>query len=247
MKRSLAAGTVLALGAVLGTGSAAAFASWQDKITVDVDFTWGYIHFAVDDPNSDPTAMNKIEQPGQKLTWTVPQSVLQNLAPGDDQSAVVQIDAQSQGNRGLSYALEGATIETEDDSLTSVANVAINAVGNPGDCKDGARPPGQPLYEGSIEGANLNARELVTSEYTDASWTEPETDYLCLTFTVPDNLGAYSNTGTVTGTAEGGLEADQDVSASAKWSGHAEPSNEARRAQVELTFSYETYRPEEGP
>ncbi|GAB3267806.1 hypothetical protein [Arthrobacter pigmenti] len=246
MKRSLAAGTVLALGAVLGTGSAAAVASWQDKITVDVNLTRGYIHFAVDNPNSDPTAMNSIDRSGQSLTWTVPENVLQNLAPQQPQSAVVQIDAQSQGNRGLSYTLDGASI-TGDDTLAGVANVAITAVGQPDSCGADTPAPGPVLYEGAIEGATIEPTELVISDYTDAPWSDPETDYLCLAFTVPDDLGDYSNTGIVTGTAEGGLEEDQKISASDKWSGRATPSQSARTADVKLTFSYDTYRPGEGP
>jgi hypothetical protein len=246
MKRSLAAGTMLALGAVLGTGSAAAVASWQDEITVDANIMHGYIHFAVDDPNSDPAAMNRIERPGQSLTWTVPGSVLQNLGPQQPQSAVVQIDAQSQGNRGLSYTLDGASI-TGDDSLAAAATVAITGVGHPDDCGTGSPAAGSHLYEGPIEGATTVPTELVTSAYTDAPWTDPETDYLCLTFTVPDDLGDYSNTGIVTGTAEGGLEEDQKVTASDTWSGREAPSQAARNAGVELTFSYDTYRPGERP
>ncbi|WP_026819757.1 SipW-dependent-type signal peptide-containing protein [Arthrobacter castelli] len=246
MKRSLAAGTVLAFGAVLGTGTAATFASWQDQITIDVSITAGYIHFAVDDPNSDPAALNRIDRPGQSLTWTVPENVLDNLAPEQPQSAVVQIDAQSQGNRGLSYTLDGASV-AGDNSLTSAATVTITAVGHPGSCGTGSSAPGPVLYEGPIQGAATESRELVTSEYTDAPWTNPETEYLCLAFTVPDGMGSYTNEGTVTGTAEGGLEADQKVTATDTWSGRSGPSQAARNADVTLTFSYETYRPGEEP
>lgn len=235
MKRSLAFSAALVLGVTAGAGTSAAFASWQVQATIaGATITAGSIHFAVDDPRDLPTAQKSSGASDGSVTWKLPDGA---------QTAVVQIDAQSQGNRGLEYTLDSVDI-AGFPGIAAAARVSIITVPKPADCVSGvADSVAEPLYSGKLSSAKLlDPRELVTADYTDAPWTEPETEYLCLDIWVQPGLGEEVSTATVSGTAAGGLETDREVSARDEVSVRRVPATAAQDAVVELTFSYETYR-----
>lgn len=251
MKRTTAAILIGAAGVVVGAGGLGTLALWNDTISIQSDLTTGHIHFAAGDPVVRPADLPAVTAENPTVTWSLPDGgdrpgdVLGDLGPGAPQAAVVQVDAQSQGNRGLSYAM--AVSRVDDSALLEHATVSIVTVERPTDCVPGVTAGAGTLYTGPVADAAVTWRELVPTDYTTTPWTSPETEYLCLDVAVPDDPGAHENTGTVTATADGGLEDDRTLEASSTGHATAEPDAADHDAVVEFEFSHTTYRPGEAP
>ncbi|PQZ96069.1 hypothetical protein CQ018_01960 [Arthrobacter sp. MYb227] len=258
MKTIPAAALALSLGAVLGVGAMATYASWEAQTGLKASVKSGAIHFAVDDPKPDSGVLQAIQLAGDSLSWKLPAGevdrplgtdgqladILGKLSPAKPQSAVIRIDGQSQGNRGLAYSLANVRI-SGDPTLAERTSIKIGKVAEPSDCSP--NNVGTPLYTGSLFEAKIAPRELVSAAYSTESWNKPVTEYLCLGFSLSADDLSYTNIATVTGTADGGLEADTELSASDSWSALIEPTQAARQAGVDFTFTHQTYRPGSEP
>jgi len=226
-------------------------ALWSDDEQFTPTITSGYIHFAVGDP-SDPAGP---VSPAFTPTWAVPADLLGDgtagnpyLEAGDTAVAVVQIDGQSQGNRGLSYELPLGSAVVGDPTgageLASGLVTTIIAVASPAECTVAAiEADPAPVYEGLVANAIVPPTELVSAAYSDDPYTTPETDYLCLGFTVPAWEGTYANTGSVRAQDAGGaVVTDTDP-----WNAVLLAPEEQFVLDIEFTFDETTYRPGGGP
>lgn len=259
MKTIPAAALALTLGAALGIGALATYASWEDRAGLSVSVRSGAIHFAVDDPKDSPDELQAIERAGDLLVWNLPAgeegrtpgydglpgNILGNLSPAAPQSAVIRIDGQSQGNRGLAYSLAKVEVNGDDRTFADLATVKIGKVSEPADCSP--RNVGDVLYSGKLSGARFDPRELVPAKYSETGWDAPATEYLCLGFSLNTADFTYKNTATATGTTEGGLEPEIKLKDHDSWETIVEPTAEQRAAKVEFTFKHQTYRPADQP
>jgi predicted ribosomally synthesized peptide with SipW-like signal peptide len=244
--------TVVATVAMAGLlAGASTNALWSDDEVFTPTITAGYIHFTVGDP-TDP--VGPVPAPFTP-TWSVPADLLGDgtagnpfLEAGQTAVAVVQIDGQSQGNRGLSYALPAGGVVVGDPTgtgeLASGLVTTIIAVATPAECTVAAiEADPAPVYAGPIADAVVPSTELVTAAYSSDPYTVPETDYLCFGFTVPEWEGTYANTGTVQAQDAGGTA----VTDSDTWNAVLLAPAEQYVLDVDLTFAETTYRPGGGP
>jgi hypothetical protein len=249
VKRTTAAIAVLVAGASLGAATGTALALWSDDVGVRASVGIGYVHYAVGDAR-DPAAIltdpGTFTDPDGGPGWRLPARVLADLAPGEPQTAVVQIDGYSQGNRGLEYWLDGLAVDG-DRGLVDAAQLRIVEVDRPGDCVAGELAGLEARYAGEPRGAHFDDVELVAPrqfhEPDYGSWDEDAvTEYLCVELSLPPDAPGYGNTVTATGTGREGTE-PRTVDASDDWSAGLTPSAAQRAATVTLTFPYATYRP----
>ncbi|MFC4223946.1 hypothetical protein [Lysinibacter cavernae] len=245
------------VGLVIGSGVAAtSYALWVDKTDFNGELTGGYIHFAVDDPKTNPASLKRISNFGEELAWSLPRGeagrqlngsgqpahILRDVAPNAPQVAAIEIDEQSQGNRGMSWGLDDVTVDG-DPLLTNLLHVRIAKVADAAACVVGATAGPNPLYSGPLSTAMISQKPLVASTYKNTLWTTPQKTYLCMEFSVGENLGDYENTATVNGTAESLATPAPTVTDSDSWNGQIVPSGVSRDAKVDFNFSYTTYRP----
>lgn len=243
----LALGTA-AIASVWGAfsgGSGGTFALWFNDEVQDLEVHAGSVHFAVGDaitpvgPLPSPFATN----------WSLPtdffgNGTIQNpyVLPSQTRTTVIQLDAQAQGNRGLSYSLMQTTLTDPQGSgyLASLTDLKIIEVTLPADCTEANLDATfSPLYDGSLSGASFSGGTLVSSAYSTASYLTPVTKYLCLGFTVPATLeGAYKNVGSV----QAGTSLGVNVSANDQWNATVEFPSGAFNPSVSFTFNYQTFR-----
>lgn len=249
MKRTTAAIAAVAAGASLGAATGVALALWRDDGAVSASVGVGYVHYAVGDARDpagvlvDPaTFADRDGLPG----WRLPPSVLANLAPGKPQTAVVQVDGYSQGNRGLEYWLAGLEVDG-DRGLLDAAHLRIVEVDDPAACVAGGLDGLPARYAGAPAGATFDDVGLVAprqfAEPDYGSWQEDSvSEYLCVELALPETPPGYANAVTASGTGREG-SAPTDVTASDSWSAPIDPTPEQRAAVVTLTFPYDTHRP----
>ena len=232
------------LGAFSG-GSGGTFALWSNDEVQDFEVHVGSVHFAVGEA-IDPVG----PLPGPfSSNWSLPTDFFGNgtvqnpyVTPSQTRTTVVQLDAQAQGNRGLSYSLMQTTLTDPQGSgyLASLTNLKIIEVDLPAECTEtNLDTASSPLYDGSLSGASFLGGTLVSSAYSTASYLTPVTKYLCLGFTVPATLeGAYKNVGSVQATTSLGV----NVLANDQWNAAVELPSGAFNPSVSFTFNYQTFR-----
>ncbi|WP_030143535.1 hypothetical protein [Mycetocola saprophilus] len=248
MKRTLAAATALALGATLGTAGAATWALWSQQTAVYDAVTIGYAGFAVGNPGATPAQMDRAQSPQANVTWSAssapggnPITALQTKNFAD---AVIRVDGQSQGNRGLAYALRGAHVTGGDTTLVDGARVRIVRASTAEGCAPALNADAGTLYEGALAAARIPARELVSSAYSTAGWDTPEHEFLCLRLSRPVALNTtYTNIGSASGTyTNPETGARVSVSGEDRWSIGLGYDTRAFQASFALDFGFETFR-----
>ncbi|MCS4276183.1 hypothetical protein M2390_001355 [Mycetocola sp. BIGb0189] len=249
MKRTLAAVTALALGATLGTAGAATWALWSQQTAVHDAVTIGYAGFAVGNPGATPAQMDRAFGPQTAVTWLANNAIGGNpitaLQTKNFADAVIRVDGQSQGNRGLAYDLRGAHIIGGDDSsLVDGVRVRIVRAGTAEGCAPALNADAGTLYEGALSAAQIPARELVSSAYSTAGWETPEHEFLCLRLSRPVALNTtYTNIGSATGTYTNPQTGAQvSVSGEDRWSIGLGYDTRAFQATFSLDFGFETFR-----
>lgn len=242
MKRTTATITTLAVGISLGAAAGTVFALWDDDDAISAEVGIGYVHYAV---GNGPDAAIPTGKDGAPA-WQLPEHVLTDLAPGEPQTAVVQVDGYSQGNRGLEYWLAGLDVDG-DSGFIDATDVRIVEINSPDQCVAGGLDTLAARYSGPSAGASFGDHELVHPrqfhEPDYGTWEEDSvTEYLCLELSLPDEPPVYTNTVTAIGTGQEASE-EATVSDTDSWSAVLEPTAAQREAVVTLTFPYATYRP----
>lgn len=224
--RAVRATATIATAALAGValGSAgASLALWSDSASFSGEISSGYEHFAaghVDDTVAAVAGAASVSVGAAEATTLVDTGAL---------AVPMQIDAISQGNKGLRYeVIEPAW----GDGVFGAAEVAVFSVGAAEDCTIETIPTAGPL-----------ASTPVASDYSDSE--TPVTEFWCLVATLdglPDE-GAYTNTVEVTSEDDAGNTVTDEDAWNADVASAIDPAAEADH---DIIFEYETFRPEEG-
>lgn len=247
MKRRTAALTALAAGAIVGSAGAATFALWNSDVRSSATVAIGHIDFAVSSPSTAQKL--SIDTAGQALSLPLRSTTNANpfaeLDAANPQYVPIQVDGQSQGHRGLSYAMSGATTTGSDLALVDATSVQIRELGSIEDCGAAAfTGTAATVYSGPLTSASIPSRELVSSVYSTATFEDPESDFYCLKLTAPGTSGSYTNKATVEGVPRTTLESSTPPTATAEdsWTTKIGYSDAARSATVSFSFTHETFR-----
>lgn len=241
MKRRTAAIAALAVGAIVGSAGAVTLALWSDKTDIPLSTTLGAIDFAVGSPGSALTAITaSADSVSWKLRTVDGANPFAELSAEKPQIVPIQVDGQSQGNRGLAYRLEGVTAGSSQ--LIAGTSVQIISVPNRASCVATAfGPSATTLYNGLLSAAQTADRQLVTSDYTTATWATPETAFLCLKLSTGTGNSTYKNTATVKGSVTT-LQGSVPLTAEDSWTTPYSFSEADRAASATLTFTQRTFR-----
>lgn len=247
MKRRTAALAALAAGAIVGSAGAATFALWNNDVSSSATVKVGYIDFAVSSPNATPKT--SIAAEGDQLSLELralgDKNPFAALAVDAPQYVPIQVDGQSQGNRGLSYAMTGVTPSGADRTLVDATSVQIREITELSDCAASAFTGNAPtVYSGPLTAARISSRQLVSSAYSTATYDHPESDFYCLKLTAPGTSGSYTNKATVNGVPQTTLVPSAAPTATAEdsWTTKLGYSDAARAATVSFVFDHDTFR-----
>lgn len=209
------------LGAVLGT-TGASLALWSDDVTVTGTIASGHEHFAVGQPGADLT-------PGATVTFPIDAAHAVILAAERELAVPIQVDAVSQGNKGLHYTL---TIPDWGEGIFGHSQPEVFPVGSAAECVPDATAPAD--------------RGTSSTPVSAAAHDTQRTEYWCLVarFLPPDE-GSYTNTATVTGHVPG---TEVTVRGSDSWGAEVRTALDPAAEPVHhLTFTATTFRPGQEP
>lgn len=215
------AGAALA-GIVLGAGGST-LALWNDSASRAGSIGSGAEWFAAGQPGSTSAA------PDGTAAVSVGAAEAETLLSQGSVAVPFQTDSMSQGNLGLRYTV--AEPKDWGDGVFGAADTALFPVASAADCTVSAVPH---------DGSSLTSTP-VPADYSGSE--TPTTEFWCLVASVEQlpGTGAYANTASATATAPDSAS----VTAQDRWSTRVTTSLDAAdESDHEITFTYETFRPE---
>ncbi len=216
-------------GACLGIGGVS-LALWSDRAELGGTVAAGYQSFAVGAPGATVPA------PSGTAVHTVGPQEAARLVRDGELAVAIQVDALSQGNKGLRYVVGPPA--SWGSGVFGAADTTLFAVDSPGDCRIEVLSP-----EGVPEPSRQESTP-VPSTYSES--TEPVTEHWCLyaAYDGAPEVGDYANTGQVTARAPEGPAVEAEDTWDAAVVARLDPAAEPVHA---ITFTSTTFRPGEQP
>lgn len=216
--------------ALAGAGADGTLALWSDEASGTVRMPVGVTVFGVGAPATPGSLAQYATSEDDELVVTfgpAQAATLRGGATGGSVAVPVQVDALSQGHRGLTYTVtadvEGGVFGSAQWSLHKVTSAAACTPTSTGAAASGSTP--------------------VPATYSSS--TALVTEYWCLVARYVPVTGSHANTVTVTGEAVlPGLAARPNLTATDAWGATVrEDLDPAAEPTHSLTFAFSTFRP----
>lgn len=226
MKTLKYAGIALLSLVLFGGTLAGTYALWSDAESFTGNINTAHVQFTVGTPTN---VSDTITSDNKTVNYQITQANAVTLEANGKIAIPIRVQSLAQGNQGLSYEamLPTFTVGTP----FALGDTKFFKVNTPGECTvaDAPASPPAPPYKSTP----------ITSDYSDTTALTEE--YWCLTSVY--TAGAYTNTGTVSGSIAGDSYTDSDT-----WSVDVKAdTTAANNPDRPITFTYKTFRPGETP
>ncbi|MBO0899656.1 hypothetical protein J1G42_06740 [Cellulomonas sp. zg-ZUI222] len=217
----------VALAALVGVVGGGTLALWRDVETVTAGMPAGVVVFGVGTPGEPGALADYATGPGDTVELTFGPAQAATLLATGSVAVPVQVDALSQGHRGLRYTvtphITGGILGESDVRLVKVAGPA-------------ACTP-------TVAGPEAGASTPVPADYSDTRRLTSE--YWCLVAAFDPVQGTYDSTASVdAGVATSGGSTSQRVTVEDRWSASVGKARvPADEPTHRLTFAFTTFRP----
>jgi predicted ribosomally synthesized peptide with SipW-like signal peptide len=224
-RRLAAAGLVAA--AAVGVVGGAAFALWQDQVDATGRIASGVVVFGAGAPAAKGSLADYSTAPGDAPVFTFGSAAATTLFTQGSVAVPIQVDALSQGNRGLSYEL--------DPSITGgvfgASDVIVFPVASAAACTVGAAPATQPpLTSTPVSAAYSGAYDDTVDDLTSEYW--------CVVAQFDRTLYDYDNQVTARGSWSPGSTVQDEDTWAATVTSDLDPAVEPDHT---ITFDYTTF------
>jgi len=217
----------VALAALVGVVGGRTLALWRDVESVTAGMSAGVVVFGVGAPGEAGTLADYATGPGDTVELAFGPVQAATLLETGSVAVAVQVDALSQGHRGLRYIvtphITGGILGESDVRLVKVAGPAA--------CTS------------TVAGPDARESTPVPADYSDTR--RLTTEYWCLVATFDPVQGTYDSTASVdAGVATSGGSTSQRVTDEDRWSASVgKPLVAADEPTHRLTFTFTTFRP----
>lgn len=213
-------GAVVLAGAVTGT----TLALWRHEESFTGELSTGVVGFAVE--RTDGAGIRSVSTgSGDAAEVRIGAAEARALVKDGGVAVPIQVDSLAQGRLGLRYEIR--LPDFENGSILGAAEMAMAPIDEPAACTPHIHslPPQLPLVS-----------TPVPARYSDSA--VPTTEYWCLLMMLEQApiVGAYTNTGTVSGQWAGG-----EVEASDEWTTRVAADPALERDAI-ITFAHQTFR-----
>ena len=217
----------VALAALVGVVGGRTLALWRDVESVTAGMSAGVVVFGVGAPGEAGTLADYATGPGDTVELAFGPVQAATLLETGSVAVAVQVDALSQGHRGLRYIvtphITGGILGESDVRLVKVAGPAA--------CTS------------TVAGPDARESTPVPADYSDTR--RLTTEYWCLVATFDPVQGTYDSTASVdAGVATSGGSTSQRVTDEDRWSASVGKALVAADEPTHrLTFTFTTFRP----